>query len=136
MTQFTGVLKEIADVAGEAAAVALAASVGGTRIYIPAPRRLNEKHWLVVCVGRRAALKIAEHFSSASSGQRIDIPLCGGGAYPQLRRAIAKRVHEMNQAGASASEITQAVGITTRAVHRHRRAHRTHNQNQRQGKLL
>lgn len=135
MTQLTGVLKEIAEVAGEAAAISIAAAVGGMRVYIPARLRLG--HWLVECVGRKSAERIAAHFAANGSGQRIDVPLCGIGAYPRLRRAIAKRVHEMDQAGASASEITRAVGITTRAVHRHRAAHRgKRRRDKRQGVLL
>lgn len=136
-----GVLHEIAKVAGEAAAVALAAQVGGNRVYIPLPVNLHDRHWLVECVGRRAAEKIAAHYAGASAGARtgtyIDVPLGAGGAYPQLRRAIAKRVHELDKAGKSAREITRAAGITARTVHRHRAAHRGRKKsNSKQGSLF
>jgi len=119
----TGILDEITSVAGEPAAIAIAAAVGGTPVYIPTPKRLTEKHWLVQCVGRRAAEKLATHFASESR-TRVLIPLAGGGAYPQLRRAIAKRIHDLDRAGKSSREIARSTGVTTRAVHRHRRAHR------------
>lgn len=128
-----GILVEIAEVAGEPAAIALAARVGGMRVYIPA--RAAEGHWLVDCVGRRAAEKICAHFAVDGSGQRIDVPLAGGGAYPQLKRAIARRLHELDRQGKSSREITQAVGVTQRTVHRHRAAHRG-GKNDKQGSLF
>lgn len=113
-----GVLDEIAEVAGLPAAIAIAARTGGTRVYIPA--RAEDDHWLVDCVGRRAADKICTRFA----GERIDMPLYHGGAYPQLRRAIAKRIHDLDQAQLSSRQVAQQVGVTQRTVHRHRRAHR------------
>lgn len=130
----SGILAEIADAAGEAAAVALAARVGGTRIYIPA--RVTDGHWLVECVGRKAAEKICAHFAVDGSGQRIDVPLAGGGAYPQLRRAIAKRVHDLDKQGKSSREISQSVGVTQRTVHSHRAAHRGGSKSDKQGSLF
>lgn len=117
-----GVLDEIAKVAGEPAALLIAASVGGQRVYIPA--KAADGHWLVACVGREKADKICRHFEVDGRGARVDIPLGAAGAYPQLRRAIARRVHELDRGGASARKIAGEVGITTRAVHRHRAAHR------------
>lgn len=123
MTALPPVLAEIAEVAGEPAAVLIAARVGGTRVYIPA--KVSEDHWLVECVGREKAEKIAAHFVvDGRRGTRIDIPLGGAGAYPQLRRAIAKRVHELDREGGSARAIARAAGVTTRTVYSHRKAHR------------
>jgi DNA-binding transcriptional ArsR family regulator len=113
-----GVLGEISAAAGEAAAISIAARVGGTRVYIPT--RLEEDHWLVEAVGREAAQKIC----AALGGDRHVIPTCGGGAYKNFRRDIARRVHTLDQEGKSAGEIARAVGLTMRAVHRHRAAHR------------
>lgn len=132
--QLPGVLWEIADVAGEAAAVAVSARVGGTRVYIPA--RISDDHWLVECVGRAAAAKICAHFAVDGRGQRIDVPLATGGAYRQLRRAIAIRVHQLDKARKSAREIATAVGITQRAVHLHRAAHRGGRKDDKQGRLF
>jgi hypothetical protein len=117
-----GVLAEIAVVAGEPAAALMAARVGGQRVYIPAKAR--DDHWLVECVGREKADLICRHFTVDGRGQRIDIPLAGGGAYGPLRRAIARRVHDLDMRGESARDIAAETGITTRSVHRHRAAHR------------
>lgn len=111
-------------------------ATGGRRVYIPIPKRLTPDHWLVECVGQRAAEKIATHFAVGRSGQRIEIPLYDNGVYPQLRRTVAKRIHEPHMAGKSVSQIQQDVGVTERTVHRHRRAHRKDNENQKQGKLF
>lgn len=121
-TRFTGPLAEIAAVAGEPAALVIAARKGGRTVYIPA--QASDAHWLVDCVGRAKADLICRHFSVDGRGARIDLPMGDGGVYPQLRRAVAKRVHELDGRQESASKIAGAVGITTRTVHRHRRAHR------------
>jgi hypothetical protein len=128
-----GVLSEVADVAGEPAAVLLASRVGGTRVFIPA--KVSDGHWLVDCVGRQKAELICKHFTVDGRGQRIDVPLGGAGAYPQLRRAIAKRVHDLDLSNKSSSQIAREVGITERTVHRHRSSHRG-TTNRRQGKLF
>ncbi len=117
-----GVLAEIATVAGEPAAVLIAARVGGTRVFFPA--KVSGDHWLVQCVGREKAEAICAHFTVDGRGTRIDVPLGQAGAFPQLRRAIAKRVHELDKAGKSSRDIAGTVGITTRTVHGQRAAHR------------
>lgn len=123
MTQeLPGVLQEIAEVAGLPAALAVAARVGGGREYIPA--KCADDHWLVECAGRAAADKICAHFAAAGSGLRIDIPLYHGGAYHQLKRVVAKRIHDLHSRGKSSRVIAQEVGVTQRTVHRHRRSHR------------
>lgn len=128
-----GVLAEIALITGETTAIAIAARVGGTRVYIPA--RVDDTHWLVDCVGRARADLICAHFAVDGRGQRLDIPLASGGAYQQLKRVIARRVHEMDKAGASSREIAQAVGLTQRRVHAHRASHRGRKNND-QGRLF
>lgn len=130
----TLLLAEIASVAGEIAAVQLAAYAGGTRVYIPV--RTADNHWLVQCVGRKAADQICAAFAVDGRGQRVDIPLGSVGAYPQLRRAIAKRIHDLDKAKDSSRKIAASVGVTQRTVHRHRRAHRVDNKDSKQGKLL
>ena len=117
-----GILREIAELAGEPAAVLIAARVGGQRVYIPA--KVSDDHWLVDCVGRAKADLICRHFTVDGRGQRIDVPIAASGAYPQLRRAIAKRIHDLDNRQASARDITREVRVTTRTVHRHRAAHR------------
>lgn len=122
-TKLPGVLSEIAEVAGEPAALAISARVGGTRVYIPA--KADDTHWLVDAIGRAAADKVCKLFAvDGARGQRVDIPLASGSSYRALRRATARRVHELDQSGKSSREIARAAGLTQRAVHRHRAAHR------------
>jgi hypothetical protein len=128
-----GVLAEIAELVGEAGALEIAARYGGTRLYFPS--KADDEHWLVKCVGRNAADKICSHFEVDGRGQRIEIPLYVGGTWRQLVRAIAKRVHELDQAGASSTEIVRTVGVTQRSVHRHRARHRG-KKDGKQGRLL
>lgn len=129
----TGVLIEIAEIAGEPAAVQIAASVGGTRVYFP--RKADDDHWLVTCVGRAAADKICKTFTRA--GQRVDVPLASGNAYEALKRAMAKRIHDLDNDKKSSAEIARMVGTTQRTVHRHRAAHRGENRkDKRQGSLF
>lgn len=130
-----GILAEIADIAGEPAAVLLSARMGGQRVYIPA--KVSDDHWLVDCLGREKADLICRHFSHGERyGVHIDVPMAGSGAYSQLRRTIAKRVHDLDRAGASARQIAGEVRITTRAVHRHRAAHRGQGKGDKQGSLF
>lgn len=125
-----GVLSEIAAVAGDAAALAISARVGGTRVYIPAS--VNDDHWLVDAIGRDNADKVC----AALGGDRHVIPLATGGAYRSLARDIARRVHQLDQQGKSSAEIARACGLTQRAVHRHRAAHRGGSKDDRQGSLF
>jgi hypothetical protein len=125
-----GVLSEIAIVAGEPAAMAISARVGGTRIYIPS--KADDDHWLVETVGRDAADKIVQRLG----GDRYDVPTLGAGAHRAFRRAIAKRVHELDKSNKSSREIARTVGLTQRAVHRHRAAHRGGRKDDPQGSLF
>lgn len=139
----TGVLLEIAQVAGEPAAALIAGARGGRSVYIPA--RATDEHWLVETVGRAAADKICAHFAvddkrgqRGPRGTRVDIPLATGGAYATLRRAVAKRLHDLDGTGKSSAAQASQVGVTQRTVHRHRRIHRGENKSRggRQGKLF
>lgn len=125
-----GVLGKIASVAGEAAAVAISARRGGTRVYIPS--KVTNRHWLVDTVGREAAKKVCKLLAR----QKVEIPLSIGGAYRTLNRAVAKHVHQLIKDGASEAEIARAVGITGRTVRRHRRAHRGQGKDPRQQSLF
>ncbi len=135
-----GVLQEIAEVAGEAAALSIAARQGGRRVYIPAESRLflddpRDTYWLVECVGIEAARKICKHFEVDGRGQRIDIPLHVGGTYRQFVRSLAERLHKLDREGKSSTEIARQLGLTQRTVHRHRARH-GQQKNDKQGKLL
>lgn len=129
------VLAEIAEVAGEAAALALASAKGGTRVYIPA--RLDTDHWLVEVAGLAAAQKICKHFAvDHVRGQDIEIPLYVGGTFRQLLRKVAQRIHELDQDDdASETSIARTLGVSGRTVRRHRARHRG-KRDKRQGRLF
>lgn len=114
-----GVLAEIAAVAGESAALAIAEAAGGTQIYIPpepAPA-----HWLSRLVGHRAALAIADRLTCGVGGRRVDLPVGPRGHQAKTRR----QVDRMIEAGRSERDIALATGYTGRGV-RKRRARRRH----------
>lgn len=143
-TRLPAVLQEIADVAGETAALSIAARHGGRRVYIPSRAKLLqdadgngtvEHYWLVECVGIELARKICAHFEVDGRGQRIEIPLHVGGTYRQFLRSITRRVHELEDEGKSSTEIAKTLGLTQRTVHRHRSRHRGR-KNSSQGSLF
>ncbi|GEC14268.1 hypothetical protein [Nitrobacter winogradskyi] len=126
-----GVLAEIAELIGEAGALAIAARRGGTRVYFP--QKVPADHWLVACVGLKAAAMVSERFG----GETCDIPLVIGGTYRQFIRAIAERIHELDGTGDShAHEIAHRLGVTQRTVHRHRAHHRGGHRDKRQKDLF
>lgn len=109
-----GVLAEIAAVAGEAAALAIAEARGGTQIYVPpAP---PPGHWLCELVGEKAAQAIADRLTCGVGGRRVDLPLgpCGH----QSRARV--RVDRMLMAERSERDIALATGYTTRGVRKRR----------------
>lgn len=130
-----GVLAEIAELVGDAAALAIAAHAGGTRVYFPASP--SEDHWLVEAIGQPAAQKLCKYFAvDLRRGQRVEIPLAVGGSYRQWLRAVQKRVHQLDAEGLSSFEIARKVGITQRAVHRARAKHRGSKPGDRQHSLF
>jgi hypothetical protein len=129
-----GVLAEIADLVGEAAAIAIASHAGGTRIYLPALP--TQDHWLTLTIGLGPAMKLCSHFAvDGKRGQRLDIPLYVGGTYRQMVRSIAQRVHRMDAEQASSTAIARALGISQRTIHRHRARHKG-KRNGKQGNLF
>jgi len=109
-----GVLGEIAAVAGEAAALAIADARGGTQIYVP-PHPAPE-HWLSVLVGQRAAQAIADRLTCGVGGRRVDLPLGPRGH----RVRVQTRVDRMLVADRSERDIALATGYTTRGVRKRR----------------
>lgn len=104
-----GVLAEIAAVAGEAAAVAVARAKGGTRAYLPGPDRLLPGHWLVATVGMEAAQAIAARLG----GGDVEIPL---GPYAGNRARVHAAIREAARRGESEAAIARLVGVTDRTV--------------------
>lgn len=117
---FPGLLGEIAEVAGDVAALAIAERVGGTRVSIPA--RANPDHWLVETVGSEAADKICDYFRTLSPDQReagarhVIIPRGPAGCLAKARRRLAQEL----QSGTSAREAARRAGLSERAAFRMR----------------
>lgn len=111
-------LREIADIAGLDAALALAEAYGGRRVKLPS--RYRPGTWLDRLVGETAAKAIIEHFGTTP----LDIPLAGAGTYAQMRRNMAARFEALTAEGASAARIAAELGITERAVRMRRAARR------------
>lgn len=109
-----GVLGEIAEIAGLAAALAVAEAVGGTRAYIP--RRPDADHWLVRAVGAEAAARIADYLTTGRTGSEIEFPIGPAGSYVKERQCRARRLRELTAQGLSNRQTAQRVGITERAV--------------------
>jgi len=111
-----GVLAQIANVAGEEAALAIAEARGGTRVYIPP--KPDADHWMSRLVGHEAALAIGEELTGGFAGLPVDMPLGPAG----LAAAARARIDAMIAEGKSESYIARATGYTTRAVRRRRAA--------------
>lgn len=111
--QLPGLLREIAEIAGEAAALRVAQARGGTRAYIPRPENLSATHWLVQALG----LEPARELASIYQGEHLDIPL---GPHAGNQAAITAAITRGLAEGRSAADIARAVGVTERTVTNHR----------------
>ncbi len=109
-----GVLSDIAEVAGEDAALAIAAARGGTQVYIP-PRPAID-HWLCRLIGRDAAMAVADKLTCGVGPLRVDLPL---GPTGRAARGRAQ-VDALLRAGRSERDIALATGYTNRAIRRRR----------------
>ena len=124
----TGVLAEIAIVAGPDAAMALVTTRGGTKVYIPAPKSLTDDHWLVRLIGREVAEKLCQYFFTPNfdhvkgrgkrflehKGRGVEIELPSGFVLKQLARR--NRVRDMAIAGKTNAKIALTLGVTERCV--------------------
>lgn len=122
-------LREIAEVAGLDAALALAAARGGQRVRIPAAIA-DQDHWLVQTVGIDAATAICEMYRGGSHGADLEIPVGPAG----LNSKVGRQIKELIDAGASSNEIVRRTGVVFRTVTRHRAKAR--NTDKRQGRLF
>lgn len=109
------VLAEIAAVAGEDAALAIAEARGGTPVYIPPDP--DPDHWLSRLVGRERAKAIAEQLTCGVGGVRIDIPQGPAGT---LNRIKIKADAMISEGESSARDISRATGYSMRTVYRRR----------------
>lgn len=114
MTELPGILREIAEVAGEEAALAIARARGGTQVYIP--EKAAPGHWLTELVGLELAGAIIRQLTCEVGGRRVDLPLgpCGHAAGQRAR------VDAMIRDNRSERDIALATGYSIRAVRRRR----------------
>lgn len=116
---FTGLLAEIAEVAGPEAAEKVAAAAGGTRISIP-PRAIVG-HWLSEAVGLETADAICCAFAIVDADDRLHgiskqmLPL---GPVQVHRRARALALNLIDNEGLSVRDAARAVGVHERTVWR------------------
>ncbi|MFK5979757.1 MAG: helix-turn-helix domain-containing protein [Rhizobiaceae bacterium] len=109
-----GLLAEIAKVAGDKAALAVAAEKGGTRAYFPA--RPTSEHWLSKAIGEDKAKLVGRELSSGHGGIELLVPMG-----PKASRiAVWQKISDMIEAGYSKPDIARACGVHERTVQNHR----------------
>jgi len=117
MNRFPGILGEIAEIAGEAAALKVARAKGGTRAYFPA--KPAPGNWLVDAVGQSTAEQICSALVAGTRGVELPVPLGPLGTRAQtwhtLQRAFAS--------GAKVPEAARLAGVDERTARRHRNGH-------------
>lgn len=106
MSALPGILAEIAEVAGEAAALQLARTLGGTELKVSG----RPKGALAKVVGATAAAKIA----AALGPTKILVPMASARGQRGRREQVAKMLAE----GASARQAALACDVHTRTVER------------------
>jgi hypothetical protein len=110
-----GVLREIAAVAGEDAALAIARARGGTSVYFPPVP--SEDHWLCALVGREAAQAVCDQLTCGVGPLRVDLPR----GPTRHAASMQAKIDTMLAEGRSELDINRATGYTIRAI-RWRRA--------------
>lgn len=105
---WTGVLADIAEVAGEAVAARLAHEVGGSRLWIP--KTAGEDTELVRLVGREAAEAIIDRLGAGE----VIVPIGRAASHAQQRRAIRKLLRK----GLSCQHIARELRCHLRTVER------------------
>lgn len=96
------VLRSIAKVVGEEAAVGISIRFGGRRLYIP--QQPTTESELVLLIGRGAAQRLSKRYG----GTWIDVPISAG------KRA---RIIELCQADRTKSDIAEIIGCSERYVY-------------------
>lgn len=114
MVALPGILAEIAEVAGEDAALAIAKARGGTQIYIP-PTPAND-HWLCRLIGREEARAVCDHLTCGVGPRRVDLPVGPMGAAAKIRAKVDRMIADDR----SERDIALATGYTIRAIRKRR----------------
>lgn len=112
--RLTGVLADIARVAGREAAVEIGRKFGGTRVYFPVTPRPD--HWLTQLVGQDKADAICEELTAGRCGIAYDLPIGAFGHQESLRAKVDRLIAE----GASERDIARETAYTTRGVRKRR----------------
>ncbi|MBY0432215.1 MAG: hypothetical protein K2Q10_13535 [Rhodospirillales bacterium] len=108
-----GILAELAELAGRAAALGLAHARGGTVAYIPTPDHVRDDHWLAAACGLDAARRIAADYA----GTTIKVPL---GPFSGNRARVRAAIRAGIAAGRSDRDIARSAGVDESTVRRHR----------------
>lgn len=108
-----GVLAEIAEVAGEDAALAIARVRGGTEIYVPAVPAND--HWLCRLIGRDEAKAVCERLTGGIGiGTRVTLPQGPNGFQARMRAKVDAMLRDER----SYRDIAIETGYTKRAIAR------------------
>lgn len=113
MMRLPGVLAQIAEIAGEDAAIAIARARGGTQIYLPPAPKAD--HWLSELIGHEAALAVADQLTGGFP-MRLDVPCGPTNAAAQVRAVVDRMLSE----GRSETEIARETGYSARGIRRRR----------------
>lgn len=114
MISLPGVLAEIAEVAGEDAALAIADARGGTEVYIP-PLPADD-HWLSALIGADSARAVAERLTQGVGGRRLELPLGPSGHAARMRALVDQMLLENR----SERDIAIATRYSIRGIRRRR----------------
>ncbi len=120
ISEFTGVLSEVAETAGATAALLLARCYGGLELYVP--RRVAAGHPLVEAVGREVANILVELYG----GSHIEVPMGPEADAGRKRRQIVRLIEQ----GKTNPQIARAVHCHIRTVRRVRSASRLRSRQQ------
>jgi len=116
-TIYPGILGEIAVIAGDAAAEAVARAKGGGPAYFPASPAPG--HWLVEAVGLDKARAICMALVSADRGCRLMVPIGPYGTRGQSWRIMRSALQD----GCSVAEAARRAGVDIRTARRHKNGH-------------
>ena len=113
--RLTGVLADIARVAGRDAAIAIARKFGGVRMYVPL--KPSKDNWLVRTVGYEKALAICEELTVGRCGLDYDLPVGDFGHQETTRAKVDRLLAE----GRTQRDIALATRYTERGVRKRAR---------------
>jgi hypothetical protein len=113
-----GILAEIADVAGEEAALAFARAKGGTTIYLPP--KPSENHWSSRLIGSEAACKVCDRLTAGVGPRRLYLPHGPTGRIAGLRAADQAVIDQMIEDQSSERDIALATRYSERTIRRRR----------------